>query len=346
MFEINKSKININILRMVAYLVDTAVFILLLLPLILKIASFTPSNQVDYTYAQYSMFSATLGGYIAYYLVSWKSRHQRTLGQLFAGLKLLAIKESGLTYRQCLLKILILLLPPVLFIVLLTLETNVLTKIKGEYLLCILYALLPIYWVLTWEVDSLMGVCTVKQDEIHQSPNFIRLKRIVAHIIDLVISLIFCVLLFYVSFFLLGIVKGIIFNNVSVACNGDCVFAMEVNALVITYYLYHFISWKDGYRRTLGQLLLKLKIVNLNTGKHLQPNRSIKIFFLLLPILPFVIFINYCHFFNFSGEGAAYFALILIAWGVIIQMICLGFSDKIDYLAGMKIINSNKKEVL
>ena len=191
-----------------------------------------------------------------------------------------------------------------------------------------------------------MGVCTVRQEKIQQSANFIRLKRIVAHIIDLVISLMLCLLLFSVSFFLLGIARGIIFNNVSVACNGDCVLVMEFNALVIAYYLYRFISWKVGCRRTLGQLFLKLKIVNLNAEKHLQPNQSISIFFLLLPILPLVMFFNYTYFFNYPNEGVAYLTYILIAWGVITQISCLGFTNEIDCLAGMKITNSNKKEAL
>ena len=341
----NKNKINIDILRMLAYLVDTAVFILFMIPLVCVIASFIPSNMADYTYIQYSVLSLIFGGYVVYYLVSWKSRYQRTLGQLFAGLKLLSAKESKLTYRQCLLKILILSLPPVSFVGLLTLKAGGM-EIGRAYLLCILYCLLPIYLIAIWKIDGLIGMYTVKHDEIQKSSYLIRFKRIVAHVIDFLISLQFCAQLFFVSFMLWSVLRVTILKNANIACSGDCAFVMSFNAFVIAYYLYHFIAWKDGYRKTLGQLFLKLKIVNLNAEKHLVPNRSIKIFFLLLPILPFIIFINYCHFFNFSGEGAAYFALILIAWGAIIQMICLGFSDKIDYLAGMKITNSNKKEVL
>ena len=104
----DKNKINVDILRVLAYLVDTAVFILFMIPLICVVASFVPSDLTDYTHIQYSLFSVIFGGYVVYYLVSWKSRYQRTLGQLFAGLKLLSAKELELTYRQCLLKILIL----------------------------------------------------------------------------------------------------------------------------------------------------------------------------------------------------------------------------------------------
>jgi uncharacterized RDD family membrane protein YckC len=342
----NKNKININILRMLAYLIDTVVFILFIIPLILVIASFTPSNLRDYTYVQYSLFSVIFSGYVVYYLVSWKSRYQRTLGQLFAGLKLLSTKESELTYSQCILKILILSLPLVLFMALLSLKANSVTKIGGNYLLCIPYALLPIYLVIIWKIDSLIGVYTVKHDEIQKSSYLIRFKRIAAHIIDLLISLQFCAQLFFISFMLWGVLRVTIFKNANISCSGECAFVMSFNAFVIAYYLYHFISWKDGYRRTLGQLFLKLKAVNLNTEKHPLSNRSIKIFFLLLPILPLVIFFNYALFFYDFGEGAVYLISILIAWGVITQIICLGFSDEIDYLAGMKIANSNKKEVL
>ena len=341
----NKNKININILRMLAYLVDTAVFVLFIMPLICVIASFIPSNMADYTYIQYSVLSVIIGGYVGYYLVSWKSRYQRTLGQLFAGLKLLSAKDSELTYRQCLLKILILSLPPVSFVGLLTLKAGGM-EVGRAYLLCILYCLLPIYLITVWKIDSLIGMYTVKHDEIQKSSYLIRFKRVVAYIIDLLISLQFCAQLFFVSFMLWIVLRMTILRSFNIACSGDCAFVMSCNAFVIAYYLYHFIAWKHRYRRTLGQLLLKLKIVNLNAEKHLPSNRSIKIFFLLLPILPFVIFINYCHFFNFSGEGAAYLASILIVWGVITQIICLGFADEIDYLAGMKITNSNKKEVL
>jgi uncharacterized RDD family membrane protein YckC len=341
----NKNKININILRMLAYLVDIAVFILFMIPLVCVIVSFIPSNMADYTYIQYSVLSAIFGGYVVYYLVSWKSRYQRTLGQLFAGLKLLSAKESELTYRQCFSKILILSLPPVSFVGLLTLKAGGM-EIGRAYLLCILYCLLPIYLIAIWKIDGLIGMYTVKHDEIQKSSYLIRFKRIAAYVIDLLISLQFCAQLFFISFMLWSVLRVTILKNANIACSGDCAFVMSFNAFVIAYYLYHFISWKDGYRRTLGQLFLKLKIVNLNTEKHLSPNRSIKTFFLLLPILPFVIFINYCHFFNFSGEGAAYLASILIAWGVITQIICLGFADEIDYLAGMKITNSIKKEVL
>jgi hypothetical protein len=65
----NKNKININILRMLAYLIDTVVFILFIIPLILVIASFAPSNLRDYTYVQYSLFSVIFGGYVAKRLV-------------------------------------------------------------------------------------------------------------------------------------------------------------------------------------------------------------------------------------------------------------------------------------
>jgi uncharacterized RDD family membrane protein YckC len=342
----NKNKINVDILRMLAYLVDIAVFILLMIPLVCVIASFIPSNLADYTYIQYSLFAVIFGGYVVYYLVSWKSRYQRTLGQLFAGLKLLSAKESELTYRQCILKILILSLPPVLFVGLLILKADSRMEIGRAYLLCIIYCLLPIYLITIWKIDSLIGMYTVKYDEIQKSSYLIRFKRIAAYIIDLLISLQFCAQLFFISFMLWIVLRVTILKNANIACSADCAFVMSCNAFVIAYYLYHFISWKDGYRRTLGQLFLKLKVVNLNAEKHLPPNRSIKTFFLLLPILPFVIFINYCHFFNFSGEGAAYLASILIAWGVITQIICLGFSDEIDDLAGMKITNSNKREIL
>ena len=184
MFGINKNRININILRMIAYLVDTVVFMLIMIPLICVVASIIPSSIADYAYTPYSFYCLVFGANTIYYLLAWKSKHQRTLGQLFSGLRLQSTKESGLTYRQCLLKILILLLPPVLFVVLLTLETTVLTKIKREYLLCILYALLPIYWLLTWEVESLISLRIVRCDRIQQTPNLIRLKRIAAHIID------------------------------------------------------------------------------------------------------------------------------------------------------------------
>ena len=341
----NRNKINIDILRMLAYLVDTAVFILFMIPLVCVIASFIPSNMADYTYIQYSVISVIFGGYFIYYLVSWKSRYQRTLGQLFAGLKLLSAKESELTYRQCILKILFLSLPPVSFVGLLTLKAGGM-EIGRAYLLCILYCLLPIYLIAIWKIDGLIGMYTVKHDEIQKSSYLIRFKRIVANVIDLLISLQFCAQLFFISFMLWSVLRVTILKNANIACSGDCAFVMSFNAFVIAHYLYHLISWKDGYRRTLGQLFLKLKIANLNAEKHLPPNRSIKIFFLLLQILPFVIFINYCHFFNFSGEGAAYLASILIAWGVITQIICLGFADEIDYLAGMKITNSIKKEVL
>ena len=311
----NKNKINIDILRMLAYLVDTAVFILFMIPLICVMASFIPSNMADYTYIQYSVISVIFGGYFIYYLVSWKSRYQRTLGQLFAGLKLLSAKESELTYRQCILKILILSLPPVLFVGLLTLKADSVIEIGRAYLLCILYCLLPIYLIAICKIDSLIGMNTFKHDEIQKSSYLIRFKRVVAYVIDLLISLQFCAQLFFISFMLWSVLRVTILKNANITCSGDCAFVTSFNAFVIAYYLYHFIAWKDRYRRTLGQLFLKLKIANLNAEKHLPPNRSIKIFFLLLPILPFVIFINYCHFFNFSGEGAAYLASILIAWG-------------------------------
>ena len=346
MFGINKNRININILRMIAYLVDVVVFILLLIPFACVIVSIVPSNLADYAYTSYSFFCLVLGAYAIYYLVAWKSKHQRTLGQLFSGLRLLSTKESGLTYRQCLLKILILLLPPVLFIVLLTLETNALTKIKGEYLLCILYALLLIYWVLTWEIDSLMGLRIVRYYEIQQSSNFIRPKRICAYIIDLLISLKFCILLFFIFIFLLNLFPLDILKNSIASDDEGCPFVMPFNIFMIAYYFYHLISWKEGYRRTLGQLCMKLKVENINTEKRLSPNRSIKIFFLLLPILPLVIYFNYSHFIYDFGEGAQYLIPIVMIFGVITQIVCLGFADEIDCLSGMKITNSNKKELL
>ena len=344
MFGINKNRININILRMIAYLVDTVVFMLIMIPLICVVASIIPSSIADYAYTPCSFYCLVFGAYTIYYLLAWKSKHQRTLGQLFSGLRLQSTKKSGLTYQQCLLKVLILLLPPVLFIVLANLEGN---TMKWRLLHAFYFLVpLPLYWILTWEIDRLNGLHTVRCDRIQQSSNFIRLKRIAAHIIDLVISLMFCALIFSASFFLLGLARGIIYNNVSVSCNGDCVFVMLFNAFVIAYYLYHFIAWKNGYRRTLGQLFLKLKVVDISSEKHLPPNRSIKIFFLLLPILPLIIFFNYAYFFNLPNEGAAYLISIFIAWGVITQIICLGFADEIDYLSGMKIINAYKKELL
>lgn len=345
MFGINKNRININILRMIAYLVDTVVFMLIMIPLICVVASIIPSSIADYAYTPYSFYCLVFGAYTIYYLLAWKSKHQRTLGQLFSGLRLQSTKESGLTYRQCLLKILILSLPPVSFVGLLTLKAGGM-EIGRAYLLCILYCLLPIYLIAIWKIDGLIGMYTVKHDEIQKSSYLIRFKRIVANVIDLLISLQFCAQLFFISFMLWSVMRVTIIKNANITCSGDCAFVMSFNTFVIVYYLYHFISWKDGYRRTLGQLFLKLKIVNLNAEKHLSPNRSIKIFFLLLPILPLVIFFNYAHFFNYFGEGAAYLISILIAWGIITQIICLGFSDEIDYLAEMKITNSNKKEVL
>ena len=338
-----------NILRIMAWGVDAAICLLasILIGYITLIASI---NLVKDGAILVACIMLVL--FILYHFIAWKSSCQRTLGQLLLGLKLQSRNGSNLCFTQCIIKAVItgIMLFPVTFFPLLSILFSKLGLI-GNNLVNYYFAALAVYIISINGIDRLNKVQVIKCDEPKKRSLKVMLKRVVAYAIDLLFVLQLNLALWLALVFVWRILDVTFFESADRALlralqyRGDVAFVMAYNLFIVAYCLYYSVAWRVGYERTLGQLFLGLKASRVQEENGKSYSRKTKIFFLLLPILPFIIFLNYDQFISSFGEGGQYIIPFLILYGIAVQVICLFFNDRVDNLARMKIENANKKEV-